>query len=286
MAELILSLQENSELGKLSDRIKSALEMLEQLSPEDRERKRHDLANRTPGYLNLQDGYNCDDCFNRGYTYIFTPHEILVPCKCISIRENIRRLRRSGLEKAVRYCNFESFEATEAWQKDIKDDALSYCANLDIKPALWFFVGGAIGSGKTHICTAISAKIMEHEPLIYTLWADESAKLKSSVNVDGEEYETRVTELKDISTLYIDDLFKINRQGQPPTAADVRLAYELINHRYANHKRTLISSERLIDEICDIDEGIGGRIKERAKGYVLNITRDISRDYRLREEGA
>ena len=148
MSELILSLQENLTLGTLSERIKSALERLEQLSPEDRERKRYDLANSAPGYLNLQDGYNCDDCLNRGYTYILTPYEILVPCKCMPIRENIRRLRRSGLEKAVRYCKFETYEATEAWQKHLKDKALSYCANLDIKPALWFFVGGAIGIRK------------------------------------------------------------------------------------------------------------------------------------------
>lgn len=47
---------------------------------------------------------------------------------------------------------------------------------------------------------------------------------------------------------------------------------------------TIISSERTIGELSQIDEAIAGRIAERAKaaGYCLSIKRDPARNWRLK----
>jgi hypothetical protein len=45
---------------------------------------------------------------------------------------------------------------------------------------------------------------------------------------------------------------------------------------------TIISSERLIDEINDIDEAVGGRIFELSSkgGFLVNVKKDGNRNYR------
>ena len=74
----------------------------------------------------------------------------------------------------------------------------------------------------------------------------------------------------------LDDFFKCGQvEGgvQKPTAADVNLAFEILNHRYNNPGFiTIISSESTLDEIFSIDEAVGGRIGERAQGHVINLS--------------
>ena len=107
------------------------------------------------------------------------------------------------------------------------------------------------------------------------LWRDEAVKLKAMVN-DTVQYEKTMQELKTVEVLYVDDFFKCGQvEGgvQKPTAADVNLAFEILNHRYNNPGFiTIISSESTLDEIFSIDEAVGGRIGERAQGYVINLS--------------
>ena len=105
------------------------------------------------------------------------------------------------------------------------------------------------------------------------LWRDESVKLKATVN-DAVQYEKMMQELKTVEVLYIDDFFKIGQMDggmQKPTAADISLAFEILNYRY-NHadKVTIISSESTLEEIFAIDAAVGGRIGERSMGYAIN----------------
>ena len=74
-----------------------------------------------------------------------------------------------------------------------------------------------------------------------------------------------------MKVLYIDDMYKTGK-GQQPTVGDVNLAFEIINARYNDTgKVTIISSERTVEEMLDIDEAVGSRIYERSKGNYLNL---------------
>ena len=44
---------------------------------------------------------------------------------------------------------------------------------------------------------------------------------------------------------------------------------------------TIISSEKTLREILDIDEAVGSRIYEMAQGYILNISADPAKNYRM-----
>ena len=250
---------------------------------------RCDAYNSMNGNLNEKDGYDCPKCLNKGYISIVQETireestndytEALKKCTCWSVRAAIMRMKNSGLENVMQRYTFDRFETTETWQSHVKNTALRF---IEEKGNV-FFIGGCSGSGKTHICTAITGQFLRQgKAAHYMLWQEEVLKLKACV-MDSDEYQEQMQRLKSIDVLYIDDFFKPVGNQDKPSTADVRIAYELINHRYNNKGLiTIISSERLIGEVLDIDEATGGRLVEYAGNYMLNIQRDKKRNYRLR----
>ena len=149
----------------------------------------------------------------------------------------------------------------------------------------WFFFGGRSGCGKTHVCTALSVELTKAgTPMRYMLWRDEATRLKLGMTEGG--YIEGVNRLKTVPLLYIDDLFKTGRgesqRRQRPSAADLNLAFEVLNARYISRRPTIISSESTLTEIADFDSAIGGRIRERCGRFVINIGEDGGRNYRMR----
>lgn len=207
-------------------------------------------------------------------------------CKCKKTRDAIRRLEKSGLKNIIKDYTFKSYETAEPWQKTIKEAATRFVQDEE---HTWFFIGGMTGCGKTHICTAIAGFYLRHGKWVkYMLWRDDVVKLKANVN-NSEDYEKMMDELKTAEVLYIDDLFKTGKDGegkvQRPTAADVNIAFEIINYRYNNPKLvTIISSECKVTDMLDIDEAVAGRIAEKTSphGYGLNVNKDRAKNYRLR----
>lgn len=236
--------------------------------------------NATAGKLT---GVNCPDCLNRGnYMRVvdgpYGPGEALEECRCMVARRAVERVERSGLGPALRACRFDNYEAREGWQREALETAKRY--TLD-ETGAWLFMGGAVGAGKTHLCTAVCRKMLIKMPVLYAIWPEEIQALKAT-RFDEDEYAPRMRRLMDIELLYLDDFFKVSA-GKDPTATDIQIAHELLNHRYAARKRTIISSERLLDEIMTIDAATGGRIKERCGGFVVDIRRGIEKDWRRRE---
>ena len=81
---------------------------------------------------------------------------------------------------------------------------------------------------------------------------------------------------KNVLCLYIDDLFKGGA-----SEADIKLAFELIDHRYRNKYITIISTELLPNELIAIDEAVAGRIFEKSKNHRIVIGRDSAKNQRL-----
>lgn len=300
--ELLNRLGQSSETTRLFDQVKKRTA---EITPENRHEIMRDIMQRRvdsynasagklrDGYVNSDrvpipgDGYNCDLCNNRGDTAFLTErngmlYEVHTPCRCMEIRQSIWRMRQSGLESSIRKCTFERFTVRSEWQRKMLDTAKDYLKN-GVPGGQWLFMGGAVGSGKTHICTAVARQLLYSKPVYYMTWPSESTRLKSIVN-DQEEYGKALRRLKTIEVLYIDDFFKPvagDFGPLPPTPADIRLAYEIIDHRYRNHMVTIISSERYLSELVDIDEAIGSRIAERSKGYARQLARDREKNQRL-----
>lgn len=190
-------------------------------------------------------------------------------CKCAKYRKALANLRKSGLEPLLTEFTMDNFQTRTDWERDMKNKALAF---LDDNFGKWFCALGAVGGGKTHICTAMCGKFLKRQRDVrYMMWLDDVVKIKAAA-LDDEERRKLVEPLKRASVLYIDDFFKTERDGRV-SAADVKIAFEILNHRYINRDLvTIISSERLIDDICDIDEAVGSRIYQRAKEYTIELT--------------
>ena len=256
--------------------------------PVEWEHKKAEAYNAEVGHLNEKDGYNCTICKNKGDMMMVEVRDgwarpRVRECKCMAMRYTIARMKRSGLQNIITDCTFEKYEELDPWHTTIKKRAMAYAA----EPAGWFFMGGQSGIGKSHLCTAICRTfLLRGERVQYMMWVDDSAQLKSIVN-EGADYAREVDRFKKAQILYIDDLFKVQNDNgqnrQKPTAADVRLAFEIINFRVVSKLPTIISSEFTLAELVDIDQAVAGRIAEMAESNAISITPDIKKNYRLRK---
>lgn len=208
------------------------------------------------------DNVDCDICGNTGYL-VWQEDGIAYSkeCECMAKRRSLRRIQTSGLSEMLSRYTFDAYEVPDAKRLQIKHLAKRFAED----DSGWFYLSGQSGSGKTHICTAICARLIERGKNVYYMkWRDESRQLKALMNT--EEVEKPLDRLKEIPVLYIDDFFK-GGCGD----ADLRLAFEIINARYNDSRlRTVISSEMTIEQVLSADEALGGRIYERSRGYILS----------------
>ena len=265
-----------------------ALQKVEAMTPKERAQMRVDSYNREQGHLDeTTGGYNCPKCLNRGDFAAVEErngafYEVYPECSCMKVRRSIWRIMDSGLAKSIKEQSLKTFTVKEPWQQTMLDKARDYVAN---GAGTWFYAGGQPGSGKTHICTGIARELLySGKELQYVVWEEVAKKLKALMN--EPEYAVEMRKLQESEVLYIDDLFKPVRDDfgvKPPSAADIRLAFELLNYRYVNRLQTIISSEKYLSEIMDIDEALGSRIYERAK-YSVNIGRDVTKNHRRIDE--
>lgn len=267
--------------------------------------RRIESGNNTIGQLNVDhesngmwmrgDGIDCQICKNKGYIFIpvesdstdFREHYKDVTCECMVRRLNVKRMRQSGLEDVSNMFRFDMFVTNEPFRKRMYDVAKSYVDN-GANNNKWLYVGGQSGAGKSHICTAATIKLMERYSALYVMWPNKVRTIKQYVN-DSDRYEEEIGKLQKVGLLYIDDFFKpvFNANGTEAlaSAADVRIAYEILNYRYINKMPTIISSEMFLFELAKIDEAIAGRIAEMCAGkYKIDINRDTKRNYRLYTE--
>lgn len=239
--------------------------------------KKAEWYNNTPGELT---GWRCEKCRNRGSLMVVTPEgrTAVKECDCMTIRKSLKRLQQSGLENLVRSCRFESFQTPEPWQEAAKRAAIDYARSPSGR---WFLAAGNAGSGKTHLCVAICRELMLRGlDTRYMLWRDDGTKIKAALK-EREAYQSAVAPLKVVPVLYIDDFLKCGKNEQP-TTADVNLAFEILNARYINPDLvTIISTERTLPELLEIDQGVGSRIYERCKRSNIAM-HGIEKNWRLR----
>lgn len=266
----------------LADMDFDKVEASEDISSADKDKWRIDALNGEEGNLHDKDGYNCSLCKNRGYFSKLDEEGNMsqYDCECKKTRRALELIRSSGLSELVEKSSFQSFITSEPWQKVFKSKAEGFCKD---KNARLFFAGGQVGCGKTHLCTAICNYFMTEarRETLYMVWCEDAKRLKARIN--DADYQEQLAKYKSVDILYIDDFLKV-KQGETPTAADINLAFEIINYRYNNkNKITIVSCEKTLDEIIDCDQGTGSRIAEMAADYKVNVERDESRNFRLKQ---
>lgn len=227
-----------------------------------------DTLNKTKGDLK---GYDCQECLNRGYFMKVREDGTTYTekCSCMDVRKSLKDIEQSGLKNMLDEYTLEKWQEPERWQMLARQMILKYVEN----ESGWLFFGGNPGIGKTHLCTAACNLLLQKRfPVKYVIWKEFSTKAKGAI-MDSKSYEKYVIPMLEAKVLYIDDFFK-TKKGEIPSSGDVNLAFEIINARYNDtNKMTIISSERTIKQIVEVDESIGSKIYWRAKGFTANLTK-------------
>ena len=241
--------------------------------------------NTAKGNLNEKNNINCPLCENRGgYMEIRMvkineeqhPYEFHVECECMARRKIAVKASESGLNELLKH-SFDNFVAKTNIQKEMKRLAKKNVGDME----KWFYIGGMTGSGKSHICSAICKELLNKRHQVnYSMWI-EDFKALNFLQSDRKEFNWKIRSLKDAEILYIDDLFKV-KKGEEVTNTDVQIAFSVINHRYNNNMKTIISSELTLEELVELDEAIAGRIAEKAGEFVLNVDSNPNANYRFR----
>lgn len=238
-------------------------------------------------------GYDCKKCLNKGRIYKLTydnnGNAICEEeyCECWSIRYALERLEKSGLKNLVNKYNFKTYIAEKDWQVKVLNKAKQFVKRADNN---WFLYTGQSGSGKTHICTAICYDlIMQGYEVEYINWATKSRELNKLYVECYDDYLAEVEQLKEVSVLFIDDLFKGKNEL---TETEIRLLYEIINSRYEKsmnkgNKRcvTIINTEKTLEyllQYTEIDAIVGRIIEMATKDNIINVF-GKDKNYRLKD---
>lgn len=137
---------------------------------------------------------------------------------------------------------------------------------------------GRPGCGKTHLLMAVSNELIRGGvQVLYFPWVEGFNEIKDDLSLCEE----RVNRMQKVDVLYIDDMWKGRKE---PTPFQIEQMFAVINYRYMEKLPVLISSERDIDQMCDIDEGIGSRINEMCKDFRVILRGGKELNYRLRED--
>lgn len=271
------------ELTSTATELSSKLEEWKAKAEKDVER-----YNARIGNLDKDDGVNCPECLNRGNIAVNQDGYLcLRECTCMKQRKSLAAIKKSGLGNLTEK-RLKDYKAIEPWQVNIRDLAVNYTQSVK-RPTNWFVLLGYSGTGKTHVCAAVSNYLMSkyHLDVRYIVWTEAMRKIKQEITEkESSTSSPYLRKLCNYEVLYIDDLFK----GKF-TDTDVKYAFDIINARYNQRLITVISSERLLDNdtgseincgLEQIDTAIAGRIKEMSGRFFVQIAEGKDRNYRMK----
>lgn len=228
--------------------------------------------------------FDCKECEDLGLILKTKDDgtEIGILCHCNKKRKVDRLKESSQITTKFLQLGFGNF-FTENRPKIIeiaKNTALEYLSDFEnIRETRVNSISllGSPGTGKTHLLTAICNNLMRKGIEIYYFpFVEGFNEIKRDLN----NMDIKIERMKKVDVLFIDDLFK---GRDTATQFQIEQVYGVINYRYLNYMPILLSSEKTIDDLCNLDEALGSRIFEMSCNYLVQIKGDRMKiNYRLR----
>lgn len=192
------------------------------------------------------------------------------PCECRQLRIAEDKLKASGVSEEFRNMRFENFNYESSLETmEAYATAKSYSKSFgEIRVARQnsIILMGQVGSGKTHLAMAISNTLLDNSVgVIYMPYRSIITKIKQSIT-DEENYQREINKYKEAQVLFIDDLFK----GRI-TEADINVMFEIVDYRYFKKLPVVVTTEKTIDDLLEIDEAIGSRLYEMSKNHMVTM---------------
>lgn len=185
-----------------------------------------------------------------------------------------------GINPEMINYKFTNFEVWNDSSRNMKDTVAVYFNDFDEirdKRRNSIMLCGQVGSGKSHLTIALAINFLKRKvDVMYMPYRDVITKIKQNM-IDEEYYRKSLAKYQTCNVLLIDDLFKgkVNE-------SDINIMFEIINYRYLNFLPIIVSSEFSIDRLLNFDEGVGSRIYEMCKDYIVEVDKNVMNNYRLR----
>lgn len=219
--------------------------------------------------------HKCDICRDIGFVDAVDEkgHSYAKPCICRAKKMHELRLEYSGISEFFLSKNFNNFVVKNKEQESMKNRCLEYAKSQAYEKSSLALLGN-VGSGKTHLAMAVSNYLINiGVNVMYVDYRGFITRMKQSM-IDRDEYELMIRRVQNVEILFIDDFYKGNL-----TKTDPSIMFEVINYRYFSKKPIILTSEMDLEDIIDVDEGVGSRIREMSEGFVIRAS---SYNYRLR----
>lgn len=215
---------------------------------------------------------------------IVTPQEYSAPlvarCHCKDMDRLKSQWTAAGINPEWNTQTFTSFTIWNESSRKLKGTAIAYYKQFDAirrtrKNSITFC--GQVGSGKTHAAVALALNFLKKGvKVVYMPYRDVITNIKQNM-MDDEVYKKIISKYQTCEVLLLDDLYKGKIND-----SDKNIIFEILNYRYLNFLPIIVSAEFTVDMLLDFDEGIGSRIYEMSKDYIVQIKKDKENNYRLR----
>lgn len=214
---------------------------------------------------------DCPKCRNKGYIVGIDDegNEYQEECSCVADRRNRRQLARSEFSELLRTKTFGRFKYKEPWQREMVARCKGWTQQ---KPFPLLALFGKSGTGKTHLAVAtFRLSVAKGAHGTFLPWAKVASDLKRLMGTT--DYEHMMRDLKYAPLLYFDD-FLWKPKGAVPTDSDLALAKEILDARFYNRRKTILTSNYTPRDFYAISEEIAGRLNEYSGGdrkYLLEF---------------
>lgn len=196
--------------------------------------------------------------------------EVIPGCIMLKTREAQRLLQASNLGKRFSDKTFDTFNYRV--NKKAFEEARAYADTPDLfeKRKNVRLITGGVGTGKTHLASAIANRLCERGiKVLFATYEQHLQHIKDEF--DNESQKTYLERMKTISVLVLDDIGREKR-----TDWSLATLYSVINYRYEHMLPTIITTN-LSDN--DFFNWVGGDVASRLYETMFAI-RTIGEDYR------
>lgn len=229
-------------------------------------------------------GLECDKCKNKGYIAKVVDGELIYKmCSCYDKRKLIKQKNNEPSAPPYNKYTLDNFYIKTKEQSGIKATIQEYINSKNVNNN-WLYIGGKVGSGKTHLANAVYDKLLirgkKSKYINYFVLQKIGRNLKSFNEITKNESMNLYEEIINANVLLIDDIFKNKERNDEAQA----LVWEILNTRYLNSNSiTIITAEKTPQTLFAEDESLFSRIFERCENgkYMLSIEKEVL-NYRLK----
>jgi DNA replication protein DnaC len=224
----------------------------------------------------------CEKCRDTGWILVEKENSapLAVSCECRELEKVRNQWQAAGINPENSKKTFSNFEVWNEYSRRAKDAATAYYMdfhNIRHCEKNSIMLCGQVGCGKTHLSIALALNLMKKNiKVVYMPYRDIITKIKQNM-LDEEYYKKSISKYQLCDVLLVDDLFKGKIND-----SDINIMFEILNYRNLNHLPIIVSTEFTVEKLLTFDEGIGSRIYEMCKNYIVEVDKGKDNNYRLR----